>query len=387
MSTPSVQQPTVPSSRPGSASRGFLRAGFACLLALLGVFGLDALVFRTHYYTQFLEPDSSTGVFEMILRREQQAQQRYGDNMIAALGDSRLGLSPRVAARLRPNSGYVFRLAGMPGTNIPTWYYMLRDLDPTARRYRALVFAVNNYFDDDWGAPDDDARLLHYVIARLRVSDIPVFFTAFHDPELRWEAFRGSVFKGLVYQTDVLAFLNNPARRIAYVRLNDKHGALWNWNYVDTDRNMVGLGIDWTLRKATLPPGADENQRDTVTNYLMRPVGNEDGTMAAFRRKWFGRIIDRYRDSPTKIIFVRLPRGPIVRPEYLAHRDTYSIRELARRPRVLLVPEHAFDSLERPELFSDGAHLNREGVERFSVMLVDEVTKLLGPPGPQGAAK
>jgi hypothetical protein len=388
MSTPGVQQPTVAPPRPGYASHAFRRAGLACSLAFLGVFGLDALVFRTHYYTQFLEPDSSTGQFEMILRREQQAQQRYGDNMIAAFGDSRLGFSPRAALRLRPNSAYVFRVAGMAGTDVRVWYYMLRDLDPTARRYRALVFAVNDYRDEDWGIPEDDPRLLHYVIARLRVSDIPGFFTAFGEPKLRWEAFRGSVFKGLVYQTDVLAFLSDPARRIKWVRLYDKYWQLWVWNWVDTDRNMVGLRIDWTAWKATLPPGMDQHQRDTVRDFLMYPPGHpQTGHYAAFRRKWFGKIIDRYRGSPTKIIFFRLARGPIPRPDNLVDKKTCSICELARRPNVLLAPEHDFDSLEHPEFYKDAMHLNREGGERFTAMLVDEVTKLLGPPGAQGTAK
>jgi len=271
---------------------------------------------------------------------------------------------------------------------VRAWYYMLRDLDPTARRYRAVVFAVNDYMDEDWGIPEDDPRLLHYVIARLRLSDIPNFYRSFQDPALQWEAFRGSILKGLVYQTDILAFLANPMKRIRYVRLCNEGWATWTWNYVDTTRNMVGLQIDWKAWKATMPPGADQNQRDTVKNFLMYPpIARQTGHTAQFRRFWFGRIIDRYRGSPTKIIFLRLARGPIPRPDNLVHKTTSSIRELARRPNVLLVPEHAFDSLEHPELYKDAMHLNREGTERFSRMLVEEITKLLGTPQPREAAR
>jgi lysophospholipase L1-like esterase len=39
--------------------------------------------------------------------------------------------------------------------------------------------------------------------------------------------------------------------------------------------------------------------------------------------------------------------------------------------------EHAFESLERPELFRDGMHLNREGIRQFSYMLEDEVNQVL----------
>jgi hypothetical protein len=44
---------------------------------------------------------------------------------------------------------------------------------------------------------------------------------------------------------------------------------------------------------------------------------------------------------------------------------------------VVLANEHAFDSLERPELFKDALHLNREGCARFSGLLVEEVSRIL----------
>ena len=361
----------------------------AILLGCAGLFGLDALLFRTKLYPQLLEPDSSTGQFELTLRRELQAQKQNGDNLVVTLGDSRMGYSPRLANELTPQTGLVFRHAGMAGTDVRAWYFMMRDLDPTARRYRAVVFTVNDYDDEDYGIPEDDPRLLHYVINRLRVSDIPDFYQSFQDKAMQWEAFRGSIFKGLVYQTDIQAFLVNPEKRLRYVQLCNAGWPTWTWNYVETPNSMVGLQIDWKAWKVTYPPGADAGQRATVQNFLMYPanVVKQTGHTAAFRRKWFGRIIDRYRDSPTKIIFLRLARGPIPRPDNLTHKISSSIRELASRPNVLLVPEHAFDSLEHPEFFKDALHLNREGAARFSAMMAAEISRLLGPPQAREAAK
>jgi hypothetical protein len=364
------------------------RAVVACLLAVMGVFGLDALLFRTKIYPQLIEPDSTTGQFELTLRRELKAQRQYGDNLVVTLGDSRFGYSPRLADELTPETGYVFRHAGMPGTDVRAWYYMLRDLDPGTRRYRAIVFAVNDYMDEDYGIPENDPRLVHYVVNRLRLSDIPDFYTAFDDPLLRWEAFRDSILKGLVYQNDIMAFLTNPAQRIRNVRLFNQNWSTWTWNYIETSMTMAGVSIDWTAWKATFPPDADQIQRDTVANYLMYPPGApQTGHHAAFRRKWFGKIIDRYRNSPTKIVFLRLARGPILRPANLVRKKSSSIRELAQRPNVLLVPEHAFDSLEHPEFFKDAMHLNRDGMVRFSPMLAEEVSKLLGSPAPRQAGR
>jgi lysophospholipase L1-like esterase len=52
---------------------------------------------------------------------------------------------------------------------------------------------------------------------------------------------------------------------------------------------------------------------------------------------------------------------------------------------VILANEHLFDSLEHPEFFKDAMHMNRDGVERFSAMLADEVARLLGPPDERAA--
>ena len=45
----------------------------------------------------------------------------------------------------------------------------------------------------------------------------------------------------------------------------------------------------------------------------------------------------------------------------------------------MLTPEHAYESLELPEFFKDGMHLNRKGVKRFSSMLPRDVARLLAP--------
>jgi hypothetical protein len=56
------------------------------------------------------------------------------------------------------------------------------------------------------------------------------------------------------------------------------------------------------------------------------------------------------------------------------------LRALAAEPDVVLLDEHRFDELERPELFGDPLHLNGEGILRFSRILAEEVRRVLGPP-------
>jgi len=354
------------------------RIGLAVLLACLGLFGLDALLFRTNLYPSILEPASSAGYFEMVLRRERQAQQEKGDRLVVTLGNSRFGYSPKIIDHLPVKAAYEFRSAGIAGTNAQVWYYMLRDLDPTARRYRAIVIGVDDYEDEDRAfQPDDDITALHYAISSVRWSDTIGLARSFHSRHVQWEAFRSAALKGIAYQSDILAFLTHPQKRLANVELYRGGFAGWTYDYVESPRSMEGLRIDWSTMQATFPAGFTQEQRDTVS-FLAHPPDPQNGRLAAYRRTWFGKIIDRYRGSRTKIVFIRLARGPIPRPENLTRTRSASIREFASRPNVILADEHAFDSLERPELYKDCLHLNREGVARFSRMLSDEITRILG---------
>src|SRR5450756_2222883 len=109
---------------------------------------------------------------------------------------------------------------------------MLRDLDPTRDRYRAIVLGVDDYDDED-SAYDigDDLATLHYVAARLRFSDVIPFALSFENRTARWEAFRGSLLKGTVFQRDILAFLSHPSKRLADVERNDGGYEEWTYGY------------------------------------------------------------------------------------------------------------------------------------------------------------
>jgi hypothetical protein len=354
----------------------------ACLAACVGVIALDSLLFRTGLYTAILEPDSSTGLFEMVLRRNLDAQEHHGNRMVATFGNSRFAWSPKVVDQRPGPHKYVLCDAGVAGSDARAWYYMIRDLDPTARRYRALVFGVDDYDDEDrFYNPSDDIRDLHYVIERLRLYDVFEFARSFDSRELQFAALRGGLLKGIVFQNDLHAFLADPRKRLEYVSLCDRFRNMWVYNFEETTNSMAGLEIDWQTLKVTFPPGLNDDQIATVNSFLAHQPEPQIGRIAAFQRTWYGRIIDRYRGSPTKIVFLRLPRGPIPRPDNLTHKLSSSIREFASRPNVILLDEHAFESLEHPELFRDGMHLNREGIRQFSYMLEDEVTRVLDGAG------
>jgi hypothetical protein len=353
------------------------------LVALIGLFLADALLFRTSYYRRIVEPYSSTGLVELIIHKER-LRQANGGNLVLTMGDSRFAYAPRFSNALTPKTGYAFWDGGVAGSSPRILYYMLRDLDPDTRAYRAIVIGVDDYDDEDTGEEhSEDDRVLRYVAGRLRLSDAFELASSFRGWPQRWEAFLTTLFKGLIYQKDLQAFLVHPRERIEWAKLAWDHFDEWTYDYVETDRSMAGSSIDWTTMKATYPAWAENEKgiRAEFEGRTLRPVVPQNGHLAEYRRLWFGRIIDRYSHSPTRIVFLHLPWGPFVRPENLKAKTGSVIREFARaNPKVLVCDEHAFDSLEHPEFFKDGLHLNREGIARFSPMMALEVSRVLGPP-------
>jgi hypothetical protein len=382
-----VTQPVLSSvsSAAAASPSALARCLLSALLAIAGLFGVDSLLFRTNLYPSVIEPNSSTGQFELTLWRELRAQKNFGGNAVTGVGNSRFGYYPRVANDLMAETNLVFRSAGVPGTTPQAWYYMLRDLDPTAHRYRAIMIGVDDYDDEDGAFElDTDIRALHFAIVRLRLGDALDFARSFHGRELQWQAFRGAILKGMVLQPDILAFLSHPQNRIADVHLQHFGFDQWTYNYIDTDRSLSGLQIDWSTMTAAYPPGVDALTRVTVQNWLLHPPDppQNRGRWAPYERTWYGRIVNRYRGSRTKIIFVRLPRGPIPRPSNLDYRTRGVVRDLAAaQSNVLLCDEHAFDSIEDPQFYKDGLHLNLAGSNKFSYMLAREVQRLLKAAG------
>ena len=362
--------------------RGAWREAAALLAAVLGLFLIDAVIFRTRLYFPYLEPDATAGNLEMICYLETH-RKPAGGKQVVALGDSRLALTPQLANQAGAGRGYEFANVGVAGSSPRVWYYMLRDLDPEARRYAAVLLPVDDYDDEDRSQqPADEIADLHYAIARLRLADVLEFSFSFPSWQRKWQALRGSLFKGVVYQADLHAFLLDPSGRRSRVAQSRLHAAAWRRDFLPPASDVTGLAIDWAAWKITFPPDTPPALRDTLRSVLMRPVDPQTGRLAVYRRKWFGKIMERYRGTATRVVFYRLPRAPIPRPDSLVTKLSSSIREFRSRPNVLLLDEHTFDSLERPEFFQDALHLNREGAARFSKLMAERLPEALAsPPG------
>jgi hypothetical protein len=85
--------------------------------------------------------------------------------------------------------------------------------------------------------------------------------------------------------------------------------------------------------------------------------------------------MDLYKLSPTRIVLLQIPRGPAADPQERA--PGRFIESVSSRARVITLPSDLFRDLERPEIFVDGLHLNREGRALFTDRLTDRMAAIL----------
>jgi hypothetical protein len=352
------------------------------LAAVLFFAALEGLIFHTGLYPSIIEPNSTTGTVETRLRVERQ-RVKFDRNQVLAVGHSRMALRPHIANELEPSTGYTFATVSVGGALPRVWYYQLRSLDPSANQYAAILLPSDNYDEPDGYADfySERAADLHYLVARLELQDLFEFPWSYRENRLRWAAFRGILLKGFVYKQDFLEFLAHSKSRIASVRLSNKFAWQWQYDYNGEQRSLAGLQVDWRRELIQYPDGTPSEKRDEIRNILFPPQDQQAGRQTAYFHYWYGRIVDRYRGSGTKIIFLQVPRAPLPIPGHPVNPHS-AIRELASEPGVVVLDEHLFDELERPELFMDGMHLNGAGEARFSQILAREVRRVLGPPKP-----
>jgi hypothetical protein len=347
-------------------------------LAGLAMFLLDAVAFR-FAYPPIVEPDSTTGSVEMRVWNEQK-RERSGYVEILALGDSRMPLLPRSANETSPESGYYFASIATAGTSPRCWYYMLRDVDPGANHYRAILIPEYRYEDrGSYERYDDRIRDLNYSVGRLRMGDAFQFAASMYSLKRKLQALRGALWKGFVYQTDFREFLKDPAGRVEKAEWYRREQWGWLYNYEGGDGDLVGLRANWEENRLEYGEGFPGAPREGLENELLGPPAPPDGRFRAYRRKWYGKILERYEGSETQFVFLRMARGPVVRPDSTDDEETSIIRDLASRPGVLVLEEHTFDYLEDPAYFQDALHMNGRGSRLFSERLVAEIVELLGP--------
>ncbi|HEV2688776.1 MAG TPA: hypothetical protein VGV35_09485, partial [Bryobacteraceae bacterium] len=245
--------------------------------------------------------------------------------------------------------------------------------------YDAVIFGVDDFDDNNDNARGESTDEVEMPAAVLGLADLFDYPRTFRETGYRRDAFLECLLRGSAYKRDFQEFLSHPLERAKKARASRQNYAWFVSHYVGADWSLAGLKVDWAARKVKFPESTDAATRRVLQDRVANPVVSDDGWKAAMRREWLGRIAKKYRSSRTLLVFARLPNSPIPLP---VERRPIPIRGMlrdlaARQKNVLLLDEHLFDHLERPEDFYDFTHLNAVGATAVTRVLVDQLPLIL----------
>ena len=346
-----------------------LHVGRNLLLGVAALICLDGIIFHTGLYTSILAPDSYAGRLELITRTEKR-RAPSGLKEVLVLGDSRMaeGFSAAVADELGSAAGFKFVTLAEPASTANTWYYMLRDVDPTARRYWAIVVPYGI------GYEPTSAELLRIttVAPLLRYGDCLTFASAFQQWSGRFRAFTACLLRGSAYQSDVTDLLEHPFARMRSIQ-QEPTRIQSRAVYKGRDYDMVGTSYDPKTGQMTFPSRLTEAQRQVIQKSLLQPSQSEMQYSLRLQRDWIPRILKRYSSSSTAIVLTPVPRGPFDELPAFSVAQRAAFPDVTAQKTVLSLPEQTFDFLEKPDYYFDAFHLNSKGRQRFTERLVTEL--------------
>ena len=171
-----------------SKKPGRVRHPLVVLLLSIGVFLLlDNLIFRTAIYARLMPPVTTSARLARFVLSEE-SRPASGKDEILATGPSvmQFGLWPELADRADPEHRFKTINGGIWDSSEKWTYYVLKRVDPTHRRYKAIIIPSINYKVNPW--PEDKENKFNTAQAMspfVSFRDWPVFDRSFTDPKVR----------------------------------------------------------------------------------------------------------------------------------------------------------------------------------------------------------
>jgi len=356
--------PTEPttSPRPLHVARNLFLgiAAFVCV---------DGAIFHSGLYVSILAPSSYAGRVWRITRAEKE-RTSSGLKEVLVLGDSRIaeGFSATLANELGASAGLKFVSVAEPAASANTWYYMVREVDPSARRYSAIIVPYGIGYEPN----NADPLRISMTAPFLRYEDGFHFASGFQRWSGRFGAFVACLLRGSAYQDDVVDLLSHPMERIRNVQQADKTHS--RFEYKGRDYDLVGTTYNASTGQVIFASKLTEAQRLAFRKSLIQPSQSDTEYSLKLQRDWIPRIMNRYSHSPTAIVLTPLPRGPFLELGGLSKGYESVLPSSVIQRTSFSLPGHTFDFLEKPEYYFDAFHLNAKGRQKFTETLVSELT-------------
>ena len=359
--------PTEPTTSPRQ-----LHVSRNLLLGIVAFICVDGAIFHSGLYVSILAPSSYAG---RIWRMTQGEKQRAPSDLkeVLVLGDSRVaeGFSATLANELGSPAGLKFVSFAEPAASANTWYYMIREVDPTTRRYAAIVIPYGIGYEPS----SADPLRISMTAPLLRYADCFHFASGFQRSSGRFRAFIACILRGSAYQDDVADLLGHPGARMTSIRQADEMHSVRE--YKGQDYDLVGTSYSAATGQVSFAPKLTEAQKSAFRKSLIQPSQADTEYSLRLQRDWIPRIMDRYSHSPTAIVLTPLPRGPFLELGGFSGGYKSVLPNSVLERTKLSLPERTFDFLEKPEYYFDAFHLNAKGRQKFTGALVSELLRRL----------
>lgn len=342
----------------------------------------DAAVFRSGLYAPWIEPNSTAGSVvgaTMLIKHDTDPARRN----ILVLGNSQIGegFSWPIADATVDDKQLHFVNGAVAGTTPRLWNYLLREVDPHADRYAAIVLMVD-YDLSRSNTPFSDYPLdTSYAAPLLRIGDLLDYPASFADANLRERARRAILLPMQAMREDFLDLVSHPVRRkeevtkgrpawISATAVYPGHAEALPDLPIDPN---TGMPSDWGMDEPTLKPKLEPYLRDLRSS--------ADAELQAanieYQRDWVGRIAKRYHARGVPVIVFNVPRGPWHGALAPSPQPNSALLELNRAGAIALLPGNAFVQFEKPQYFFDTLHMNHAGRQAFSVLIAQKIATLL----------
>lgn len=344
------------------------------LIALVTVLVLDLIGFRSGLYASITTTESMQGYGIAVVRALEKLP-HMADSGVVLTGDSRLseGFSARFANDIVRPQHIEMMNAGVPGSDIRDWYYLLQAIDPHKDRYRAIILTLPTFRE----APPVVGRLDETYHADFLVPTVsPEHYFDFamsqRDWRSRFEVISQWVIDPLTYQADFGQLLSDPLARWANVRWKREVGIHFGDEYEGNTATMDGLAFDKSTGAISYPSRLNDEQRHKLDVDFNNPNMDLRIDAANWTSEWLSRIADRYAGSRTRIYIVRLPSTPL---PAATRDDRYQLepffQQSTHADNIRVVPESLLLGLEQPQYFFDNRHLNSAGRKQMTRQLTE----------------
>jgi hypothetical protein len=351
------------------------------LIGIVAFFALDALIFRSGLYSRRLSPQSMAGYGYYVDYYEKRRPPDPSRDVLFT-GDSRMaeGFWAYLANTSSKDKDINFVQASVPGASLRTWYYLLKDMDPHADRYRAVVISVPSYrlISGAGPTPDDslqDMDILSLILGFRGMADLA---STYPSTDAKLQAWPRVFIAALNYRMDLQDYLLHPKDRKLSVRWRHHMDFAISDTYKGHDESMEGLSMDLQSRTLVFPARLTESQKQIVSQRFLQPYNFPADELDVYTKEWLAKICALYAHSHTQVVIARVPTSPL--PVAFDEKDKPMapfVAAIERLPNVTFIPEDTFLDLENPRDFFDTNHLNAVGRVQFTHEMVNVLPTIL----------